>query len=344
VRYTHDSKDNVTDQVNLSGGASTIFFGAPKHVEASESWDAWTPRAIVTFQPNDDLMFYASASRGYKSGGFNYAAATVAQAQTPILPESSWSYEIGAKTYWFDRALRLNIAAYDAITEDLQVRSLVGTVLQVNNAGEAEIRGVEIEAVLNPTDALTLGLNYAYTDAEYSSYEGCATYANPAPPPATLPWDCSGNRIPFVPENSFNIFAQYEWSLANDSSLRFRLEDSWADAYEVHIGNGDRNPTLDAAGVALPGFGPLLPRDMTEKDHTINAFLTYEAPGGQWSIQAWGRNLTDERHVTFATNYFFYLLTNAEATAAAPNTLTEADRASVSQGQSFGVTATWNFN
>ncbi|NWG52856.1 MAG: TonB-dependent receptor [Hydrogenophilaceae bacterium] len=349
VRYTYDQKENVTDQQNLTTpGATTVFFGLPKTVAAEESWDAWTPRVILEFQPTQDIMLYASASRGFKSGGYNYAAPTVAQAQTPILPETNTSYEIGAKTTWLDGRFRANLALYDAVTEDLQVRSLVGTTLQVNNAGEAEVQGLELELLAVPVDALTLGFNYAYTDAVYNDYRGCATYTvtNPAPPPATLtvPWDCSGNRIPFVPENSFNVFAQYEWRFANDATLTARIEDSWADAYEVHIGNGDLNPTLAAQGVAAPGFGPLIPRGLTEKDHTINGFLTYEAPGGDWQVQLWGRNLTDERYVTFATNYFFYLLTNAEATAAAPATLTEADRASVSRGRSFGVTATFNLN
>ena len=346
ARYTHDHKDNLTVQQNLTNPvASTIFFGLPKTVAAEAEWHALTPRAILEFKPSDDLYLYASWSKGFKSGGFNYAAPTVAQALAPILPEKSTSYEVGAKAEMFGGALRANLALYDATTQNLQVRSLVGTTLQVNNAGEAETKGAELEVVAKPVEGLSLGLNYAYTDAKYTTYKGCATYAapNPAPPPATvtLSWDCSGNRIPFVPKNSVNISAQYEWSLANESLMTMRLEDSWASAYEVHIANGDLNPALVSAGAALAGFGPLLPRDLTEKDHTINAFLTYEAKGGAWSLRAWGRNLTDERHVTFATNYFFYLLTNAEATGAPP--LTESDRASVSQGRSFGLTATFNF-
>lgn len=314
ARYTYDSKENVTTHRNLTTpGASTIFFGAPKLVRAEESWDAWTPRLIVEYQPTDELLLYASASQGFKSGGFNYAAPTVAQAETPILPEESTSYEIGSKMQLFDGRLRLNAAAYETTTVDLQVRSLVGTVLQVNNAGEARVRGLELELAARPTGNLAFGLNYAYTDAEYTSYEGCAAGGV----------DCSGNAIPFVPENTFFVFGEYTWDLANDSAVTLRVEDSWADAYEVHIGNEN-------------AIGPQDPRPLTEKDHTINAFLTYEAPGGDWRAQAWGRNLTDERHVTFATNYFFYLLTSAEAG--------EASRASVSQGRSYGVTATFNFN
>ena len=319
VRYTYDSKTNLTNQQNLTTpGASTIFFGLPKTVSAEDSWDAWTPRVILEYQPTDDLFLYASASRGFKSGGYNYAAPTVEQAATAILPETTMSYEVGAKTSWFDDRLRINAAAFDSITEDLQVRSLVGTTLRVNNAGEAEVKGVEIETVARPVENLALGLNYAYLDASYNSYVGCAAGV-----------DCTGNKIPFVPENSFNISAEYLWNLSNGGSLKFRAEDSWADAYEVHIGN------------QLP-IGPQFPRSLTEKDHSINAFLTYEAPGGDWTVQSWVRNVTDERYVTFATNYFFYLLTNADATGSPP--LTEANRASVSRGRSFGVTATYRFD
>ena len=314
ARYTYDKKENRTRQQNLTTpGASTIFFGLPKDVTADESWDAWTPRVVLEYQPGDDVFLYANASRGFKSGGYNYAAPTVAQAQTPLLPEESMSYEIGVKSYTFDRRLKANLAVYHTTTEDLQVRSLVGTALQSNNAGEARVRGAELELEVQPLENFAIGGNFAYTDAEYTSYRGCAAGGI----------DCTGNRIPFTPLHSTNAWTQYRWGLANDSSLTFRAEGKWASNYQLHPQS------------------ILVARNMTAQRDIVNAFLTYEAPAGRWSVRAWSRNLLDKQYVAFATNYFFYLLTQTEATTGG---LTEADRATVNEARSYGVTLNYRFD
>ena len=313
ARYTYDKKQNRTQQQNLTTpGASTIFFGLPKDVSAEENWDAWTPRVVLEFQPTEDVFLYANASRGFKSGGYNYAAPTVAQAQTPLLPEESMSYEIGAKTYTFDRRVKANLAVYHATTEDLQVRSLVGTALQSNNAGEARVQGAELELEVKPLEDFSIGGNFAYTDAEYTSYKGCA--------PAV---DCTGNRIPFTPLHSTNAWTQYRWGFANEASLTLRAEGKWASKYELHPQS------------------ILIARNMTAQRDIVNAFLTYEAPAGRWSVRAWSRNLLDKQYVAFATNYFFYLLTTTEATAGG---LTEVDRATVNQARSYGITLNYRFD
>ncbi|HYE45903.1 MAG TPA: TonB-dependent receptor [Caulobacter sp.] len=307
ARYTHDEKKNRTIH-----DVASIFFGPAKDVSAEESWDAWTPRAIVSFTPNDDLFFYASASTGFKSGGYNYAAPTVAQAATPLLPEENVTYEVGAKTFFFDRDLSVNLALYQSNTKDLQVRSLVGAALVSTNAGEAETKGAELEVLVHPFEGATLGLNYAYTEAKYASFKNCAAGG----------LDCTGNDIPFTPRNALTLTAQYRWEMEGGASLTGRLEGRWASAYELTPQN-----TL------------FLVRDKTARKDWINAFLTYEPADGDWKVQAWGRNLLDNTAVTFGTNYSFYLLTQAEFLSG----LNEVDRTSVTEGRTYGVTLTYRF-
>ncbi|MDQ0466904.1 iron complex outermembrane receptor protein [Caulobacter ginsengisoli] len=308
ARYTHDEKKNHTVQ-----GPASVFFGAAKDVKSEETWNAVTPRAILAFKPNEDLFFYASASTGFKSGGYNYAAATVIQATTPLLPEKNVTYELGAKTFFFDRRLSVNLALYKSNTKDLQVRSLVGATLMSTNAGEAETKGLELEVAAKPFDGANIGFNYAYTDATYASFKGCAAGGV----------DCTGNQIPFTPRNALNVFAQYTWDLDSGGSFTARVEDRWASHYEL-----------------TPQNNLFLIRDKTARNGWINAFLTYEPAEGNWKVQAWGRNLADKTAVTFGTNYFFYLLTNTEATVGG---LTEADRTSVTEPRTYGVTLTYRF-
>ena len=67
----------------------------------------WTPRFALNWKPNDDILLFASATRGFKSGGWN-ARETSPTRILPFGPEKVWSYEIGAKTELFDRRLRAN--------------------------------------------------------------------------------------------------------------------------------------------------------------------------------------------------------------------------------------------
>jgi iron complex outermembrane receptor protein len=307
ARYTHDEKKARTIHDSPS-----IFFGGIKDESMEESWDAVTPRAILNFTPNDDLFFYASASTGFKSGGYNYAAPTIAQVRTALLPEENVTYEVGAKTFFFDRALSVNLALYQSNTKDLQVRSLVGTTLMSTNAGEAETKGLELEVLAHPVEGLTLGLNYAYTDAVYAKFEDCAAGGV----------DCTGNQIPFTPRNALTLMAQYRWEMEGGASLTGRVEGRWASHYEL-----------------TPQNNLFLVRDKTARKDWINAFLTYEPADGDWKIQAWGRNLLDNKAVTFGTNYFFYLLTQAEFASG----LNEVDRTSVTEGRTYGVTLTYRF-
>jgi len=316
LRYTYDSKDQETDQVNLTTpGGSTVFFGLPKHVKADANWDAWTPRLSLNYQLSPDVFLYGSAAKGFKSGGFNYAAPTVEQAVNPILPEETWSYEVGAKTDWLGGALRANVAFYKAITSDLQVRSIVGTVVQINNAGEATTEGAEVELTARPTDQLTLGLNFAYTNAEFTDYAGCAGTA-------AAPIDCTGNKIPLVPEQTWTLSAKYDWPLESGANLSLRGEGYWSSKYELHVLNN-----LD------------MPVKQTDRKNILDVFATYESAEDKWDVQLWARNLLDERSVRYAFNAYWYMLTAAEVASG----LNQGYMNIVSEGRSYGATLTFRF-
>ncbi|MEZ5557020.1 MAG: TonB-dependent receptor [Pseudomonadales bacterium] len=112
ARMTWESKDADLAGVLISGPGLPPPLAEEYAVSADESWDAFTPKFAVTYQFTDDAMVYASASRGFKSGGFQGTAGTAASAATPYDPEYAWSYEIGTKTQWLDDSLRLNVAGF----------------------------------------------------------------------------------------------------------------------------------------------------------------------------------------------------------------------------------------
>ena len=125
IRYTVDEKDYENEGIDLSNDGGTR--GAAPLAEAfpnqklNETWKETTPRVVLEWQAADDKMFYASASKGFKGGGWQGKPANAAAAVVAYDPEIAWNYEIGAKTEWLDRALQVNVAAFFIDYQDLQV-------------------------------------------------------------------------------------------------------------------------------------------------------------------------------------------------------------------------------
>jgi iron complex outermembrane receptor protein len=162
--------------VLLEGPGLPPPLAVPYDIDESENWNATTPRFVLEWTVLDDAMLYASAARGFKSGGFQGTAGTAASAATPYDPEYAWAYELGAKTEWFDGLLRANLAVFRIEHEDLQVSQLVPLCcVVIGNAAKAEIEGWELEVVTRPVDRLDVNLSYAALDAEFDDFATGAT-------------------------------------------------------------------------------------------------------------------------------------------------------------------------
>ncbi|HYE27152.1 MAG TPA: TonB-dependent receptor [Allosphingosinicella sp.] len=217
-RYTSDNRRSRVIRANLRGGPSPELGGAPingifnavtnpngRQVGARTSdfagektFKEFTPRASISFQPNDDHTFYASYSKGFKGGGFDPRGLSTA---APDLngngvreaaeifdyflfdPEKVTSYEIGYKASLFDRRLRLAIAGFYADYKDVQVPGSVGAVINgiptfvgvTTNAGKATFKGVEAEALAtlfrgDDGSRLTFAGTLGYLDAQYEEF------------------------------------------------------------------------------------------------------------------------------------------------------------------------------
>ena len=120
-RWTRDEKDWCS-----TGSADLFLVATPTDgaVCDDEEWTEFTPRGVVDYQINEDIMAYASVSKGYKAGGFNAQTEDsngdfVGDNVLAFDPEKNTSYEIGAKTEFMDGSMRLNAAAYFSDYEDL---------------------------------------------------------------------------------------------------------------------------------------------------------------------------------------------------------------------------------
>lgn len=198
LRYTHETKKYF--RTTTATTTSPVFAAinivsrftfpnslpAPLNTVDRASFDAWTPSFTLSYKPTAQTLVYASASRGFKSGGFNGRANALADLTqsingtnvvvTTFRPENVWTYEVGAKGSFADGRVVLSADVFRSDYKDFQARvgggntGLTGGSFPVLNAGKLKIQGVEFEAMVKPWSALTLTASMGYLDAQYQEF------------------------------------------------------------------------------------------------------------------------------------------------------------------------------
>ena len=162
-----------------------------------DSWDAITPKLALKYSFSPAMMTYVSASKGYRSGGFNFIASD--PQYYSFDEEELWSYEIGAKSTLFDNRLVVNACAYLMDISGMQVtESVAPAETYLTNAAEATGKGIELEMTARVTDGLSLIGGFGYIDIEFDEFKD-------------VMGDYAGNKNPYAPEYTFSIGAQYRF-------------------------------------------------------------------------------------------------------------------------------------
>ena len=286
IRYTHDHKevDQLYTRTSLATGA--MLPGFPFIDTASRTFEAFTPKFGIDFKVMPNVMFYASATRGFKSGGTNYAALTTAALS--FNPEKIWAYEAGIKSDWFDRRLRINITAFKYDYSDLQVQQLVGPGdTRITNAANAKIKGLEIETVAKPFDWLVLTANYSYLDAKYLSYTNANISTSLLPYLVGDPhknadgsYNASGNRLNAAPTDTFSASAQINQPLWGGTAY-LRGEYYWQSRIY-----------FDPTNVAIMSQGAY---------DLVNLGVGWNSTASGWGVQLLAKNVTQRRYYATVT-------------------------------------------
>lgn len=208
-RLTHDNK-NFTDFDNASlrscpGGGTNCFSpprgtGVPNPFHGVYKKTLWSGKAEIDFKPTDDLLLFASVSRGTKSGGFSngFYPGGVSTAALRYGDETNISYEIGEKISLFDRKLRINTSAFYYDYNDFQTFSWVGVGGILTNH-DARSYGVETEIQAAPTRDLRLSFGGSYLDTKIEgvSRNGLTTFDSQM---ANAPhWTANGSVVYTIP-------------------------------------------------------------------------------------------------------------------------------------------------
>ncbi len=216
IRYTDESKDYFR--------TTSTFFGAPlrrptRHssTRTTRAGLRWTPTFALDYKLTDETLLYASATEGFKSGGFNGRANTPGETGS-YDPEYVWTYEIGAKNTLADGRLRLNADVFYSDYTDFQAR--VSDVVDpdapiptfsfpVLNAGSMEMYGAELEATWIPIDELNLQAQIGYLHSDYKEFTASTVIAGK---PVEI--DRSDEYPPFAPEWTARLAVAYTFNLA----------------------------------------------------------------------------------------------------------------------------------
>jgi iron complex outermembrane receptor protein len=239
------------------------------NVRAAPSWNVFTPKLSLEYQFAANVMAYGSYALGFKAGGVN-GRPTRPDLFTAFGPEWLTTFEVGAKSEFLDKRLRVNVAAFFSRYTDIQIsRNTVdsdGAFIRLEqNAGSARIFGFEAEITAAPVRGLTLNATAGYNNFAFTSL--LPQMAAPGTPLLTL-----DNKLPFNPSLVGTLSGAYRIVLGAFGALTPRFDVNYSGSYFIDIDN--------TKGVKQKPF------------MLLNARLTYAPDRGDWELFAAATNLT----------------------------------------------------
>ncbi|MEZ5744811.1 MAG: TonB-dependent receptor [Sphingomonadaceae bacterium] len=232
----------------------------------------FSPKVGLQYHPNDDVMLYGSWSKGYKTGGWTTRLSNPLPTAPDFDEEKATTWELGVKSTLIDRALQLNAAVFTTKYAGIQLNFQQGVSPTIQNAGDARIKGFEVELTAAPTEGFLVNASVGYTDSKYTSVlAGAQVAANPFQA-GVFP----GADLPKTPKWKFNVSPRYEVPVGGDASV---------------VILADYTHTSKLWNDTERAF--LLQRPATD---ILNGSITFKS-GGAWDLTAGMTNITDERYL-----------------------------------------------
>ncbi|HKZ74722.1 MAG TPA: TonB-dependent receptor [Steroidobacteraceae bacterium] len=279
LRYTEEEKTYVPFQRILfgpAGPAPGTSVPLIPDTPVSANFEQTTGRVALELVPNDEWLYYASFTQGFKSGGFNFRYVVPRGSALPFDPETVGSYELGFKWQGADDRVRFNGTAFYMDYEDIQVQVFeVGGGPLTQNSGTAKIKGAELELVALPAPNFRIGVGLGYTDAAYTDLN---------PPTIALAASLTLDaKLPNTPEFTANASVEYDVARAW-GTLGFRADFAHTD----EVWNDAQNSPF-----------------LFQKAYDIwNGSVRYARPSEAWELVLFGTNLGDERYISSGDSNF----------------------------------------
>jgi len=216
ARYTYERKSvEGTDTFFVDGApASVTPYPTPAlGIPTSSDFNNFSYRTALDHKFGDAILGYVSYSTGFKSGGYNLAAAT----NPPYKQENIKAAEVGLKSELFDRRLRLNISAFDYLYDNIQVGEEHGDTEIIVNGAKARMYGADFDAELVVVRGLTFTAGFSYIHDRFTEYPdaefvvpvgGCVPAFG-----GVCTGSAAGKELPYTPTTTFNLGGDYKLEL-----------------------------------------------------------------------------------------------------------------------------------
>lgn len=266
-------------------------------VNSSLTEDNVSFRVGANYKFDGGTLLYGTVSQGYKAGIFSAIGASRVLQYTPATQEKVLAYEAGFKAPLAGRAVQLNGAAFYYDYKDKQVRGRIqdtvfGLLEKMLNVPKSYIYGFEGELIVRPVEGFDLSASATYLKSKVSGKYSATPDGSAVYNAAGYTGNFQGSALPYTPEFSANLDAQYEFSLSG--SMKGFLGGTV-------VYQGSQNTTFTNA--ALPAT-----------DFEIRSYTTLDLRAGltgaddRWRVSVYGQNVTDKSYVTAVSTFLDTLI------------------------------------
>ncbi len=306
LRYTWDkvkygnARTLLFDLAGTGVIASLVPYSFPYNpalprVNQRRSTGEFTGRVVADYKFTDDILGYASYSRGYRAGTFNGLAYQDTSQVYFLEPEKVNAYEVGLKSRFADNKVQLNLAGFYYDYSNQQIAQIIGATSFLR-AANGRVFGMEAELAAQVADPLRIDASFGYLDTKYKG--------NTIDPtdPSSLTLNINGNRFPNAPR--VTIAAGFDLTAFDNgkSKLILRGDTQYMGKYFFDpFGNYGQNP-CDS-----PRTGSLVLQATPEIAcgnpgyWLFNARATYSL-NDKYSLSVWGKNITNKFYYVYGLN------------------------------------------
>jgi iron complex outermembrane recepter protein len=273
-RYSHNEQSSEQAVLQFGSGPTTVG-------ESSEGVFTWS--VAPRFELSDRVSVYARAAKGYRPGGPTFIpAGAPADYPTKFNSDTLVSYEAGVRGETADRTFSIDASAFLIDWKDIliiaQVPTSAGPATVNTNGRRARSYGGDVTATLRPTAGLSVVASAAYNHARLRDD------TTPRTGGANITGGLAGDRLPYSPNLTASLSADYEWSLSDDAT--------------AYVG-GDVRVVGDQAGSFSANYRTTYGR-VIEVDGYQTVDLRAGVNLGGFTLSAYARNLTNEYGITSA--------------------------------------------
>ena len=286
LRNSEDNKDILQERFDRDGNLCCGFETSTLVMARSKETD---PMVSLSYQVNDDIMVYGTYQEGFRGGGTT--PRPTGTTRVPFGPEELQNFEIGIKSDLFDNRLRLNATIFDMTYSEIQqgaagVDEAGQPAWLTTNAGEASIKGLELDA------QLTIGQHW-FVDGSIANLDYQLTDLGDASPQRRIELGLDPAGAPDIndgpnrsPEWTASINVGYVTTLSNGSELAVRYGATWRDDSWWGV-DGDLSD----------------PYNLVPANTVTNARVTWLAPDQEWEASLFCTNCGDERTTQSQLNF-----------------------------------------